>query len=71
MSLLNEKGELNKGLEILVRQILKMMSINPDLVVGQITGISEGLKSYVENQEKIIRQNDEMLQLLKGKSNAE
>lgn len=67
MSILNEKGELSKGFEILARQILKMLNINGDEVLSQIQQISDNLRGWRQAQEAqaaSIRENNAMLKAL-------
>lgn len=54
MALLNDKGELSKGFEILVRQILKMMNFDPEVTLSQISGIHELLKRHTEQQAEML-----------------
>lgn len=62
--LLNDKGEMNKGFEILVRQLLKMMNLDPALVIGQISGIHGAFVRHVAQQDEIIQQNTRIIELL-------
>lgn len=54
MALVNEKGELSKGFEILLRQVLKMMNFDPELILGQISAIYDLSKRHIAQQDEII-----------------
>jgi hypothetical protein len=62
--LLNEKGELSKGLEILLKQLFKMLGIDGNSTIAQISGIHELLKRHIAQQ-------DEMLAALKRIENGQ
>lgn len=62
--LLNEKGELSKGLEILLKQLFKMLGIDGNSTIAQISSIYELLKRHIAQQ-------DEMLAALKRIENVE
>lgn len=64
MQVLNENGELPKGVMILIRQLLKMMNFDPELILGQINGIHSSLNRHVAQQ-------DEILSLLKELKNGQ
>lgn len=64
MQVLNENGELPKGVMILIRQLLKMMNFDPELILGQINGIHGLLNRHVAQQ-------DEILSLLKEVKNGQ
>lgn len=58
MSLLNDKGELPKGIEILVKQILKWLNLDPNLVLGRIAAIHDLLAAHDAQQKEIIERLD-------------
>lgn len=64
MALLNDNGTMSKGFEILLRQILKMMNFDPELIIGQINAIHGGLVRHVAQQDILIAQNAEIIQRL-------
>lgn len=54
MGILNEKGELPRGFEILLRQLLKILNLDPEVTLAQISGIHDLLKRHVEQQDEIL-----------------
>lgn len=51
---MKENGELNKGFEILLRQVLKMLNLDPEVTIGQINGIHSLLTRHVAQQDEIL-----------------
>jgi hypothetical protein len=52
--IINQNGELSKGFEILIRQVLKMLNLDPDVTLGQISAIRELLSRHVAQQDEIL-----------------
>jgi hypothetical protein len=46
--------QLPRGVEILAKQILKMMNFDPGLVLGQISDIQTLMQRFVANQDEIL-----------------
>lgn len=53
--ILKDDGTLTKGVEILVRQLLKMMNLDPEVTLAQISGIHNALVRHTEQQADIIQ----------------
>jgi hypothetical protein len=53
--ILNSNGELSKGFAILLQQVLKMLNLNPELIIEQINAIHGLLKRFVAQQDEILQ----------------
>lgn len=50
----NENGQMSRGFELLLTQLLKMLKLDPELILGQIRGIHELMLRHVAQQDEII-----------------
>lgn len=55
MQILNPDGTMPRGVEMLVRQLLKMMNVDAELFFGQIRDIVDLLRRHVAQQDEIIQ----------------
>jgi hypothetical protein len=51
---MKENGELSKGFEILLKQVLKMLNLDPAVTIGQINGIHSLMVRHVAQQDEIL-----------------
>lgn len=65
--ILKENGELTKGFEILARQLLKMLNLDPQSTLDQINGIHGLMVRHVEQQDEIIRRLERIENGYRGK----